>query len=139
MGYLDSRAVVGNNTERSCVLLTQFLPVLTSCRVIYNITSRILTRIQSGHRTFSSLWESLVLPFYSHMCFFSLAYSHLKYWQTFILSFQKCYINGIIPSITLGNWLLPFNINLWSFFPYHNYLEVYPDCVYFNSSFLFVA
>lgn len=42
---VDSRAVCRNHTERPCIPFTQFLPVVTSCKPQFDITTGILTQI----------------------------------------------------------------------------------------------
>lgn len=45
----NCRIICRNNTERSRIHFTQFSPVLTSCKTIVHITTRILTLMQSSN------------------------------------------------------------------------------------------
>ena len=63
---VDSHAIVRYNTERSCVLFTLFLPMITSCKTVvryHNQDTEIMTLMQSRYRMFPKPRGSLVLPF----------------------------------------------------------------------------
>ena len=101
-------AIVRNSTKRSCVPFSQFPLMATSFKTIAKYQIRILTLIlTSKYIIFLSLKASLCFPF--RVILISLLPSFLTqqlatpnlYSISTILSFQECYINGIIEFLNL--------------------------------------
>ena len=65
-------ALIRNNTERSQVPITLYLPMVTVCKKNYSTLSEpiVLTSIQWRYRTLPSVQGPLILPFYSYTHFF---------------------------------------------------------------------
>lgn len=78
----------------------------------------------------------LMLPFYSHTL--SLQFSYPYPWLLTITNLfisvifppYECYVNGIIQSVTLWDWLFSLSTILWRF---------NQDVIYINSSFLLLS
>lgn len=114
---IDAHSVVTNNTERSCVPFTQFLPLVISSKTIISITDKISTLIHSEYRTFSSPQRSLGLPFHSHnpsyllpnpqqplSCYSFLPFCHFK--NVISMGLPSMYLLGL------------------TFFMQHNFLKI---------------
>ena len=82
---VDSHVVVRNNRARSCVLLTQFPPKVTSCKTTVPYDNQDIDIDLVNIQMFPSTRGSLILSFDSHIHLLSIL-TLLSPWKSLIFS-----------------------------------------------------
>lgn len=117
---------IRSNKKRFHVSFTQFPLMVTCCKISQLDIDTYIVKMQNSFNT----KVLLMSPFYTHiqlLPLWSLGTTNL-FSISLTLTFQECYVNGVMQYWTLQERL---------FFTWHNSLGVHPTCGMYHSSFLY--